>query len=137
MDVLHDGAAIYVVGANCHRGYTRQINFMHHNFALRNEVVHGRHAYYLDGSSSNWEVYENVTPAAHHSVFSQFNVPSQYTWHNYIHDIYSTTEIPEKNTVPERDMRVWDCYVVSEGLEALFEKYPKAKEIYEESGCKL
>ncbi len=137
MDVLYDGAAIYVVGANCHKGYTRQINFMHHNFAMRREEERGKHAYYLDGSSSNWEVYENVTHAAEHAVFSQFNVPSQYTWHNYIHDIYSTKEIPGKNIVPERDMRVWDCYIVPEGLEALFEKYPKARDIYEESGCKL
>jgi hypothetical protein len=137
MDVLYDGAAIYVVGANCHRGYTKQINFMHHNFAMRAKDENARHAYYLDGSSSNWEVYENVAHAAHHAVFSQFNVPSQYTWHNHIHDIYSTKEIPEKNIVPERDMRVWDCYIVPEGLEALFEKYPKAREIYENSGCKL
>lgn len=137
MDVLYDGAAIYVVGANCHRGYTRQINFMHHNFAARREDERGKHAYYLDGSSSNWEVYDNVAHAVDHAVFSQFNVPSQYTWHNYIHDIYATKEIPEKNNVPERDMRVWDCYIVPEGLNELFEKYPKAREIYEQSGCKL
>ncbi len=137
MDVLYDGAAIYVVGANYHRGYTKQINFMHHNFALRREETAGRQAYYLDGSSSNWEVYENVSHGASLPVFSQFNVPSQYTWHNYIHDIYSTKPIDQKNNVPERDMRVWDCYVVPEGLEALFEKYPKAREIYENSGCRL
>ena len=137
MDVLYDGAAIYVVGANCHRGYSKQINFMHHNFALQSKEIRGRHAYYLDGSSSNWEVYENVTHAAELPVFSQFNVPSQYTWHNYIHDIYSTKPIDQKNSVPERDMRLGECFVVTEGLEALFEKYPKAREIYENSGCKF
>ncbi len=136
MDVLYDGAAIYVVGANCHKGYTRQINAMHHNFAKRDEIVAGRHAYYLDGSSSNWEVYENVTHGAYLPVFSQFHVPSQYTWHNHIHDIYSTKDIPDGNRVPERDMRVGTCYVVPEGLEDLFKQYPHAREIYENSGCK-
>lgn len=137
MDVLYDGAAIYVVGANCHKGYTRQFNAMHHNFAKRDVMTRARHAYYLDGSSSNWEVYENVTHGDDLPVFSQFNVPSQYTWHNHIHDIYSTKEISEKNNVPERDMVVGTCYIVPEGLEALFEQYPHARELYENSGCKL
>ena len=106
-------------------------------FALQSKEIRGRHAYYLDGSSSNREVYENVTHAAELPVFSQFNVPSQYTRHNYIHDIYSTKPIDQKNSVPERDMRLGECFVVTEGLEALFEKYPKAREIYENSGCRV
>lgn len=136
MEVLHDGAAIYVVGANCHKGYARQINFMHDNFAVRREEERAKHAYYLDGSSSNWEVYDNVTHGADLSVFSQFNVRDQYTWHNYIHDIYSTKQVPEGNCVPERDMRLGECFVVTEGLDKLFEKYPKSREIYENSGCR-
>ena len=39
--------------------------------------------------------------------------------------------------VPERDMRLGECFVVTEGLEALFEKYPKAREIYENSGSRV
>ena len=110
---------------------------MHDNFARRDEIVAGRHAYYLDGSSSNWEVYDNVTDGAYLPVFSQFNVRDQLTWHNYIHDIYSTKEIDEGNRVAERDMRLGECFVERAGLESLFKKYPKAREIYENSGRKL
>ena len=136
MSVLYDGAAIYVVGHNAMHDVEERFNFLFGNYCERSEECHGRQGYYLDGSSSNWEVYDNVSHGDSLPLFMQFNVPSQYNWHNRAYHIYATKEISEKNIAPDRDVLTYDCYVVPEGLEALFAKYPKAREIYENSGSR-
>lgn len=137
MDVLYDGAAIYVVGHNAMHDVEERFNFLFGNYCERNELSHGRNGYYLDGSSSNWEVYDNVSHGDMQPLFMQFNVPSQYNWHNRAYHIYATREISEKNTALDRDVLTYDCYVVHEGLEALYAQYPKAREIYENSGSRV
>ena len=96
----------------------------------------GRQGYYLDGSSSNWEVHDNVSVGDSLPLFMQFNVPSQYNWHNRAWAIYATKPIDPKNHVEERDVLVGECYS-AQSKESLFEKYPRAKEIYEASGCRV
>ncbi len=137
MDILRDGAAIYVLGANCTAEHEGQFNFMHDNYAERS-LFHdsSKRGYYMDGSASNWEVWDNVTIGTHLPIFSQFHVPSQFTHHNYIHDIYTTDAIDPGNHAPYRDTIVGEWYYVKEDKEGLFAKYPKAVEIFEASGVK-
>lgn len=136
VQVLKDGAAIYVVGANCLNTYTKYFNFMHHNFAYRDTIRHKIHGYYLDGSSSNWHVYDNVASGSHRPVFAQFNVPEQYTWNNRIDDIYTTEEIQVENHHPERNTLLGEVHLAPT-LDELFRKYPKVKDIFDKVGCSL
>lgn len=133
MQLLRDGGAIYVVGANSNRAFTKRYNKMHHNFACNDRILLKSRGYYLDGSSTGWDVYENVTSKVHYPIFIQYNVGEQFTWHNRIDEIYSTEEISPNNHHPERDTVVGATYIAPT-LEELFEKYPKAKAIMEESG---
>ncbi|MCQ2385345.1 MAG: right-handed parallel beta-helix repeat-containing protein, partial [Clostridia bacterium] len=83
MRLLRDGAAIYVMGMNAAVAYAGALNTMHHNYAEQTEVKDASsRGYYLDASSSNWEVYDNVCVGSALPVFSQFHVKSQYTHHN-------------------------------------------------------
>jgi hypothetical protein len=134
MQVLNDGGAIYVVGSNSRKEYTRHINFMHDNFAYRDEPRRTVRGYYLDGSSTNWHVYDNVTSGAQRPLFAQFVVPEQYTWNNLLENNYSTDKVHIENHAPERNTVLGQVFFAPT-LEALFEKYPKAKKIYNNSGC--
>ncbi len=136
MCVLHDGAAIYVVGHNAMHDVAERFNLMFGNYCERAVEERGRQGYYLDGSSSNWEVHDNVSIGDSLPLFMQFNVPSQYNWHNRAWAIYATKPIDPKNHVEERDVLVGECYS-AQSKESLFEKYPRAKEIYEASGCRI
>lgn len=137
MQLMRDGAAIYVLGANCTWDHEEQFNFMHDNYAER-ELYRdaSKRGYYMDGSSTNWEVYDNVIFGVRLPIFSQFHVANQYTHHNYIHDIYTDFPIDPGNHAPWRDTIVEDCYYV-EDREALLEKYPKARMIRDFAGCDL
>ncbi len=135
MQILNDGGAIYVVGSNARKEYQRYFNFMHDNFAYRDAPRHTVRGYYLDGSSTNWHVYNNVTSGAHRPVFAQFAVPAQYTWNNLLDDTYSTDEVPLENHAPERNTVLGNVFLAPT-LNKLFEDYPKAKEIFENSGCR-
>ena len=138
MDVLRDGAAIYVLGANCHESNGRRFNFMHDNFAtLARRGDDSKRGYYMDGSASNWEVYRNVIDNCALPIFSQFHVPNQFTHHNYIYDIYSTTRIDPGNHAPWRDTILGACFVELDGLDALRAKYPAVDEIRAAAGCDL
>lgn len=136
MQVLRDGAAVYVVGANCRKEDTHQFNFMHDNYAERELFDSSKRGYYLDGSASNWKVYDSVTSGTPHPVFSQFHVTVQFTWHNRIDNIYTTEEVPEGNHHPERDTLVGKCYL-EPTLDELFAKYPAALAIKNAAGCDL
>ncbi len=135
MQILRDGAAIYVVGANCARTYSRRFNVMHHNFAQNDRIREKAMGYYLDGASSNWTVWDNVISKAMRPLYLQHNiyVPQQYTWHNRAYDIYSTEPIAMSNHHPERDTLLGRMHIAPT-LEELFETYPKAREIFENSG---
>ncbi|MBO7170217.1 MAG: right-handed parallel beta-helix repeat-containing protein, partial [Clostridia bacterium] len=86
MDILRDGAAIYVTGATEKNDFSRRFNSIHDNFAyLDDGKDRDRRGYYLDASSSNWDVYDNVIHGCHFPVFTQYHVPSQYTHHNRVH----------------------------------------------------
>ncbi len=135
MQILRDGAAIYVVGANCERSYSRRFNVMHHNYAENDRIREKAIGYYLDGASSNWNVFDNVTTKAARPIYIQHGVydPKQFTWHNRVYDIYTTEEIAMTNHHPERDTLLGKIYLAPT-LEALFKKYSKAKEIFEGAG---
>lgn len=136
MQILRDGAAIYVLGANCTAAYGRRFNFMHDNYAER-ELFRdtSKRGYYMDGSASNWEVWDNVTVGCRLPVFSQFHVPVQFTHHNFIHDIYTTDPIDPGNHAPDRDTILGECFFVPEGKETMFTRYPKAKAIADAAGA--
>ncbi|MBO5652636.1 MAG: right-handed parallel beta-helix repeat-containing protein [Clostridia bacterium] len=138
MDVNRDGGAVYVTGANCTVEHEGRFNSIHHNFAaLTHQKDHDRRGYYLDGAASNWDVYDNVMDNSALPLFTQYHVPSQYTHHNRVWNFYSTTAVDAVgNNKPERDTLL-GFYAVESDLETLFEKYPAAKEIYENSGCKF
>ena len=136
MQLLRDGGAIYAVGGNCTAENTRFFNFMHDNFAYRAEVKRTVRGYYLDGSSSNWHVYDNVVSGAQRPAFSQFIVPEQYTKNNFVENTYTTEPIDAENHCPERNT-IFERTYTEPTLEALFAKYPKARDIFEKSGCDL
>jgi hypothetical protein len=134
MQVLKDGGAIYVVGSNCTVENTRFFNFMHDNFAYRDNVKRTVRGYHLDGSSSNWHVYDNVVSGAQRPAFAQFIVEAQYTHNNLVENTYTTEPMDEENHCPERNT-IFIGTKTEPTLAELFEKHPHAKEIYENSGC--
>ena len=136
MQLLRDGGAIYAVGGNCTVENTRFFNFMHDNFAYREDVKRTVRGYYLDGSSSNWHVYDNVVSGAQRPAFSQFIVPEQYTKNNFVENTYTTEPMDVENHCPERNV-IFERTYTEPTLEALFTKYPKARDIFEKSGCDL
>lgn len=71
MQVLKDGGAIYILGANCSIGYTNHFNFIHHNFANNKKQQDNCYVYYLDATSSNWKVYNNVAGGGYYALYSQ------------------------------------------------------------------
>jgi hypothetical protein len=133
--ILRDAAAIYVVGANCARSYTRRFNTMHHNFAENDRIREKVMGYYLDGASSHWTVWDNVISKVSRPLYIQHNeyVPQQFTWHNHAYNIFSTEDVQKTNHHPERDTIVSHIYVAPT-LDVLFAEYPKAKEIFEQAG---
>lgn len=138
MDILRDGAAIYVLGANCTSDLGGQFNFMHDNFAYREVKGDGsKRGYYMDGSASNWECYNNVIGGTGLPLFSQFHVSSQFTHHNYLHDIYSADKIDEGNHAPWRDTILGEYYEVLDDIDLLCETYPEAAAIRDAAGCDL
>lgn len=134
MQVLNDGGAIYVVGCNCDKEYTKYINFMHDNFAYRDAPRRTVRGYYLDGSSTCWHVYDNVTSGAHRPMFAQFIVPTEYTWNVRMDNTYTTDPVNPDAHAPERNTILGNVFLESD-LDGLFRKYPKAKAIFEASGC--
>lgn len=134
MQVLRDGGAIYAVGSNCTVENTRFFNFMHDNFAYRDSVKRTVRGYYLDGSSSNWHVYDNVVSGAQRPAFAQFIVEAQYAHNDLVENTYTTEPMDEENHCPERNV-AFTGTVTEPTLDALFCKYPRAREIYENSGC--
>ncbi len=139
MDVLRDGGAIYVLGGNCDpKTCSDRFNRMHDNYASLDERRdHSKFGYYCDGSSSNWDVSHSVMINCARPLFTQYVVPGAFTYHNHLHDIYSTTPVEMFSHAPERDAVIYDYHMVEEGEEALYEKYPEAKEIKEKAGCRL
>ena len=135
MRVLRDGAAIYVLGANCTDTYTELFNEMHDNYAENPDVGETTRGYYLDGSSSNWYVHDNVISGAKHPFFAQFHVPSQYNHNVKCERIYTTDHIDAGNASAERNVIVEDCHEEKD-LDTLFEKYPEAKQIKEAAGAR-
>lgn len=137
MDLLHDGGAIYVVGSNCNRfSRSDRFNLMHHNYASLDEAgpAGDKYGYYLDGASSNWEMYDSVIINCHTPIYSQPH-PEALSYHNSIHGIYSTKPYGLNIDAPQRDVIIKDFYLVSEGGDALLEAYPEAKQIKETTGA--
>ncbi len=134
MQMLRDGGAIYAVGANCTKEYTKYFNFMHDNFAYRDEVKQTVRGFYLDGSATNWHVYDNVGSGMQRPAFAQFHVPTEFTWNVRIDDTYATEKIDAGNHAPARNSILGNVYL-EPTIKELFAKYPKAKDIYERSGA--
>ena len=138
MDCLRDGAAIYTIGANSVTGYSARFNSVHHNYvSLENSKDHDRRGYYFDGSTTNWEVYDNVVENSLIPLFNQYHVTEQFTHHIRIDRIYSTTPIDLQNNAPHRDSILLEYFVETDGIEALCERHPNAKAICEGAGCTL
>ena len=136
MDVLRDGAAIYVVGSNSVRTNARRFNVMHDNYADLDERRDGsKRGYYCDGSTTNWEVRDSVIINCALPVFSQFHWPPAGTYHNTLHRVYSTTAIDRGNHAPYRDTILGENFVELDGPEALYAKYPEALKIRDAAGC--
>ncbi len=60
-----DGGAIYVTGGNAPKDWTENFNSIHNNYVMMtkntgNGLGHMLVGTYFDGSTSNWECYENV-----------------------------------------------------------------------------
>lgn len=92
MQVLQDGGAIYVLGANCTKNYTKTFNYMHDNYAYNSNAKKDAciYVYYLDGSASNWEVYNNAGGGGTYGVYSQI-VKTAESHNNLIRDMYIIT----------------------------------------------
>jgi hypothetical protein len=133
MQILNDGGAIYVVGCNCDKEYTKYFNFMHDNFAYRDAPRRTVRGYYLDGSSTSWHVYDNVTSGTHRPMFAQFIVPSEYTWYIRMDNTYTTDKVNPEAHAPERNTILGEVFFAPT-LEELFRKYPKVKQIVDHSG---
>lgn len=137
MEKLRDGAAIYVLGANCTEKYTGLFNTMHDNYAEKADYKPDTGhicGYYLDGSSSNWHVYDNVIAGAKYPLFTQFHVKSQYNHNVLCERIYSASPIDKGNHCPDRNVMLGETFV-SGSLDELFEEYPAAKRIHDASGA--
>lgn len=138
MDVLRDGGAIYVVGANAKpEGYPERFNCMHDNYAELDVRRDGsKYGYYCDGCATNWEVRHNVIVNCANPLYSQHH-PLALSYHNHFFDNYSTTHPYKQFQAPARDVLFYDCYVVEDGFDALAEAYPEARSIKENAGCSL
>ncbi len=134
MTVLRDGAAVYVAGNNCEAKDARRFNSMHDNFALRHGINTASRGFYLDASSSNWDVYRNVAIGCHYPLFAQFHVPSQYTWHCHLYDNYIDRPVDRGNHAPWRDTVLGATYDDTTDEITMFEKYPEAFGIFTQSG---
>lgn len=136
MEVLRDGAAIYAMGQNASPTHGGYFNFMHDNFCDRAVMGNGTvRGYYLDGSSSNWEMYDNVVGGVGLPLFSQFHVPSQFTHHNYLHDNYSTVPVDAGNHAPWRDTVMERITYEKCSMDEMCEKYPVAGAIRARAGA--
>ena len=69
------------------------------------------------------------------NTMSQYVVPGAFTYHNHFTRVYSTTPYEKQIEAPERDVLFTDYFVVPEGEEVLFEKYPEAKAIRDAAGA--
>lgn len=137
MTVLRDGAAVYVAGNNSEVGNAARFNIMRDNFARRHGVNTASRGFYLDASSSNWEVYRNVAIGCHYPLFSQFHVPSQYTFHCHLYENFTDRKVDAGNHAPWRDTLLSRIYDDAEDETALFAKYPAARDILSGAGCSL
>lgn len=139
MKLLRDGGAIYVVGGNCKVEHQELFNTMHDNFAARpqdSEWKNCSRGYYLDGSSSNWHVYNNVICGAIRPLFIQYVVTEQFCHNVLAEQIYSTDRMNPKNLAPERNIITRELFEVS-NLKKMFQEYPVTKEIFEKAGSDL
>ena len=135
MQVLRDGGAIYAVGCNCTKEHAPYFNFMHDNFAYRDSVKRTVRGFYLDGAASNWHVYNSVASGAQRPMFAQFVAEGEFTHNILVQNIYVTEGVEPENNAPERNTIYKNIYFAPT-IEELLQKYPKAREIYENSGCK-
>ncbi len=134
MMTCRDGAAIYVTGGNSALDYAVRFNRVHHNYVTLDVLGNGDTiGYYFDGAASHWEVTDNIVDNLRLPLYTQYNIPCQYTHHFTIKGIYSTTEVSEKNHRPYHDVLMENCVVVSD-MNELLAKYPVAKEIAESAG---
>ena len=138
MQLLRDGGAIYTYGANSITSHSLRFNATHHNYASLDDAGdRDKRGYYLDCSTSNWDVYDNVIDNCMIPYFAQYHVKHENPHHVRLERNYSTTPISEQNHAPERDVLMSDAFVVEGSMEELFAVYPKAKEICEGAGCRL
>ena len=138
MQLLRDGGAIYTYGANSITSHATRFNATHHNYAsLSDAGDKDKRGYYLDCSTSNWDVYDNVIDNCFIPYFAQYHVKHENPHHVRLYRNYSTTPISEQNHAPERDVLMTDAFVVEGKIEELFKAYPAAKAICDEAGRRL
>ncbi len=138
MDVLRDGGAIYTIGANGVTGYNARFNSIHHNYVSLTRCKDSyRRGIYLDGSTTGWDVYDNIVENVIIPMFNQYHVTEQFTHHVRIWNFYSTTPVDISNNAPQNDSMMSTYYVETDGIEALCERYPRAQMIRRAVGCML
>ena len=69
-------------------------------------------------------------------LYSQTH-PQALSYHNHLHDVYSTTEYRREYHAPGRDVMFYDNHILLSDKEALFEAYPEARAIRDAAGCTL
>ena len=136
MLLLCDGAGVYVGGANYIKEYPEIFNTIHDNYAERTELKNNSdRGYYIDMCASNWEVRDCVAVNTYLPMWCQYQVVGDLVYNNRVDGIYATQKIKKENHSPERNTLYSNVYIEENGKEALLEKYPKAKAIYESSGA--
>lgn len=133
MKDLKDGGAIYVVGGNAHTEYPELFNFIHDNYVDRGNGFYGERGIYLDGSASNWRVYNNVAVNMQTPVFAQYHVAVQYIHNSTIDNNYSIVPLSSKNASAERNVIQKDNFSCI-SFDELKRIHPKTVDIIENSG---
>lgn len=111
---------------------------MHDNFAEKSDYAPNTGhicGYYLDGSSSNWHLYDNVISGALYPLFAQFHVKSQYNHNVFCERLYTTESVDMGNASIPRNVKLKEIRT-EPTLDELYDKYPEAKAIFDNSGAK-
>lgn len=132
MQKTRDGGAIYVLGSSAEASYYEYFNFMHDNYCYLENGDGGQRGYYLDESSGNWHVYDNVSLGASVSMFLQ-HVAGTPVRNILAERLYADKYSHPNNHAPGRNVIVQDLFIDTD----LFATYPEAKTIADAAGCDL
>lgn len=153
---MQDGAAIYVMGGNASKNWVNEyFNTIHDNYCVVSQEtgkIHGINDYkysvlYLDASSTNWDVYQNVIHAEHltnqpkYNYIYMQNKDSQQAYNcrainNAVVNLLDEKEIlgGTKEGLENYGLIFENNYALKDYGE-LEERFPNGKNIITNSGC--